>query len=142
LRVLFEINHPAQAHLFKFVILELITKGHFVTVLIKENQIIRAVFDDLKITYLSLGAKGHGLISKAFRQLYYTYKISRLDYKHQYDVAIGVSVSLPMMSKFRHFSSIVLDDDDKKATPLFAFLAHKSASPLRLMPIMIRKSGE
>lgn len=127
---LFELNHPCHAHLFKHVIKSLLEHGHEVDVLLKESALVQAILKAESIPFILQGRKGDGLLSKALKQISFTRQIISLHKKNKYTLAIGVSVSIPLASKFSSIKSLVLDDDDKKATPLFAFLAHNNASLL------------
>lgn len=130
MKIVFEINHPAQAHLFRNVIKNLNKSGNFTTVLFKDNKVVRNIFEDCNIPVISLGKKGKSLFSKAFHQIAFLFRIWKLQRNNHFDLGVGVSVSLPLFSRVSRMKSIVLDDDDKKATPLFALLAHRNADAL------------
>jgi len=140
MNLLFELNHPAHGHLFKNTINLLIQKGHSVSVLIKEVSVLKAILDDAGIEYISLGQKGSTLLSKFINQLSYILKSWKLHRKERFHLGVGVSVTLPLLSRISSMDSIVLDDDDKKATPLFALLAHNSATVL-LRPAALNHEG-
>lgn len=141
MNLLFEINHPAQAHLFKHVISQLNTNGHRTTVLIKESKVLQDILNEVDIPFIILGKKGSSLSSKAIRQLTFIARMYKLHLRNHFDLGIGVSVSIPLLSRISSLPSIVLDDDDKKATPYFAFLAHKNASVL-LRPDSLNQEGK
>jgi len=130
MKLVFEINHPAQAHLFKHLIKQLKINGHKVVVFTKSSTIIASILEESEINYINLGKKGNGLIQKGLRQLLFIFKILKANYKQQFNLGVGVSVSLAFLSKFTNVNVIILDDDDKKATPCFANLTHKKASVL------------
>jgi hypothetical protein len=56
-------------------------------------------------------------------------------------LAIGVSVLITQASLFTKTKSIVLDDDDFKATPLFALASHTFANHI-LVPEVLKKHQE
>lgn len=141
MKIIFEINHPAQAHLFKNLIRQLILNKHQVTVFVKQNTITQTILEDSGIQFTSLGKKGSSLLQKAPKQIYFVYKLFRYYLRHQFQLGVGVSVSLPLLSRFTNIKTIVLDDDDKKATPLFAFLAHNCTSTL-LRPKALLHEGK
>lgn len=140
MNIVLEINHPAQAHLFRNTIGQLNEHGHSLTVLIKESKIIRNILSYHDIGFVSLGHKGKGLFGKGVKQMAILMKINCLQMKHKFDLGIGVSVSLSSLSKFSSLNSIILDDDDKTATPLFAFFAHHTADTL-LRPHALSHEG-
>jgi len=141
MNLVFEINHPAQAHLFKNLIVQLQNRQHKVSVLIKQHPIVESIFRDFGISYTVLGRKGKGLILKGLFQIGFILKTLKLYQKHKFQIGIGVSVSLSFLSRFTRLKAIILDDDDKKATPLFAALTHKSASVL-LRPMALAWEGQ
>jgi uncharacterized protein len=130
MNLVFEINHPAQAHLFKYVIKQLQASSNMITVLIKDSRIVKDILAYNSIDFIVLGKKGSSLFLKGITQLSHLNKIYHLHQQHRYDLGIGVSVSLALLSKISGIQSIILDDDDKAATPLFAALAHPFAGAL------------
>lgn len=130
MNILFEINHPAQGHLFKHVIRRLISNGHSVKVIIKGIPVLQKILAKEHIPFIHFGKKGVGLFNKFFRQLGFLYRIHKLHRRNNFDVGVGVSVTLPVAGKLSSMASVVLDDDDKKATPLFAMVTHPLASVL------------
>lgn len=140
MKIAFEINHPAQAHLFKNPIRQLIQNNHWVSVFIKESPITQTILEEAGIPFISLGKKGKSLLPKAWKQIAFVFKLFKYYQKHHYQLGVGVSVSLPLISKFTKIKTIVLDDDDKKATPLFASVAHTFATVL-LRPIALMHEG-
>lgn len=130
MNIAFEINHPAQAHLFKNTIARLKANHHSVFVYTKASTIIESILDEASIQYTILGAKGSNLFEKAFKQLYFAGLIFSAHRNRHFDLGVGVSVSMSFLSKVSGMDSIIFDDDDTKATPLFAFLSHKNASVL------------
>lgn len=141
MNILFELNHPAHAHLFKNTIRYLIKNGHNIKVIIKEVKILKVILDDAGIEHISFGNKSSNLLIKGINQFYYIFKAWKLHQKMKFDLGIGVSVTLPLLSRITSMESVVLDDDDKKATPLFAFLSHKNANIL-LRPAALKHEGE
>jgi uncharacterized protein len=140
-KILFELNHPAHAHLFKHAIRNLAANGHKVSVLVKEVAVLQSILDDQGIEYQSLGEKGRGLAGKFRKQLSYLSQAYRLNKQKNFDLGVGVSVTLPLLSRISSMQAIVLDDDDKKVTPLFAFFAHLNADAV-LRPLALSHEGK
>jgi uncharacterized protein len=138
---LFELNHPCHAHLFKHVIRRLKNKGYRVDTFIKSNKLIQFILDSEGISYKIQGQKRNNLLFKAIKQIAFTRQITKLYRQNNYSLAIGVSISIALASRFSGLSSLVLDDDDKKATPLFASLAHQNAS-LLIRPDCLSYEGQ
>lgn len=141
MKIVFELNHPAHGHLFKNPINRLQQKGHEVTVLIKDIPVLKSILEDAGIAFINLGPKGKGALAKICRQFSFLFQTWKLQWKNEYELGIGVSITLPLLSRFTGMHSIVFDDDDKKATPKFAFLAHRNAS-LLFRPAALKHEGE
>ena len=122
---LFELNHPAQGHLFKNAIRELMQKGYPVTVYAKKIPVLFRILDAHGIPYRNMGSKGTWLMGKGLHQIKNIAAMSSSLKKGHLNVGVGVSVALPVLSRISSLHSIVLDDDDKAATPLFASIAHR-----------------
>jgi uncharacterized protein len=137
---LFELNHPAHGHLFKNTIRQLSANGHETTVLIKDIPVLKAILDDAGIHYQVLGSKGKGITGKLLKQAGFVFRTYGLHRQKHFDVGIGISVTLPLLSRITSMPAIVCDDDDKKATPYFAWLAHNNAAAL-LRPQALSHEG-
>lgn len=129
-KFLFEINHPCHAHLFKHTIQYLKDQGHRVDVLAKPGKITENILSASGIAYIPQKPKAKGLAGKILKQFVYTSQAIGLQLKHKYRLGIGVSVTLPAAAVFSGIRVLVLDDDDKKATPLFAAIAHRFSDAL------------
>lgn len=122
---IFELNHPAQGHLFKHVIQELRARGYPVTVFAKEIPVLFRILEAHGIPFRNMGTKGGGMAGKGMRQLKNMALLAASLKRGHLNIGVGVSVALPVLSRISSLHSIVLDDDDKKATPLFASIAHR-----------------
>lgn len=140
MNLLFELNHPAHGHLFKNTIRQLIASGHDVTVLIKDIPVLKAILDDAGINYQILGSKGKSIPGKLWKQFGFVFRTYILNRQKRFDAGIGISVTLPLLSRITSMPAIVCDDDDKKATPYFALLAHTNAAAL-LRPQALNHEG-
>ena len=128
MKILFDIGHPAHVHLFKYSILQLKNNGHIVLITIKDEPIIRKLLDHYKFEYILIGKKGKGNIQKGFKQVWFTLNILYIFWKNKIDLAVGVSISIAQASLFVKTKSMVFDDDDTTATPVFAALSHTFAN--------------
>lgn len=77
--------------------------------------------------FINLGRKGCSLSGKAFRQLWFDWRIGQIARKYQIDIGLGVSMSVPHAAVFGRMKSLVFDDDDYAVTPLFYRFAHRFA---------------
>lgn len=140
MNILFELNHPAHVHLFKHAIKQLQAAGHNVTVAAKDIPILKHLLQYEGIDYLLVGPKGKGLAGKMAWQLVYLWKLYCLHRRKQFSLGAGISVTLPLLGRITSMKSIVADDDDKAATPLFALLAHRNVHVL-LRPAALKHEG-
>lgn len=141
MNLLFELNHPAHGHLFKNTIHQLIADGHDVTVLIKDIPVLKVILDDAGINYQILGSKGKSNAGKLLKQFRFVLRTRKLYRQKRFDIGIGISVTLPLLSRITAMPAIVCGDDDKKATPYFALMAHNNAAAL-LRPQALRHEGD
>jgi len=127
LKILFDINHPAHVHLYKNLIGLLREKGHRVFVVAKQIPAVEYLLNIYKIDFFKAGKKYDSLWLKYLIQLKYLVYYLSVVRKNKINLGIGVSMTLPLISKFRpSFVSIGMDDDDVSATPVFGKYVSKS----------------
>jgi len=125
--ILIDIGHPAHVHLFRNLHLRLTEKGHTIIVTVKNIPSAIALLNFYEIKYLNLGDKPSGLIKKIFKQFFFSRQITRLAKKDKIDLGLGVSVSVAHAGLLSQMKTIVFDDDDFRATPVYALAAHTIA---------------
>ncbi|MCB2219457.1 MAG: DUF354 domain-containing protein [Bacteroidetes bacterium] len=125
--ILFEINHPAHIHLFRNLSQLLLERGKPSLFLIKSDPVVErlAVFYDLPV--VNMGKKGKGMLQKYLFQLRFLWKSVWLARSVKAELGLGVSMTLPMVSKYSRMHSISLDDDDMAVTPVFAKYANRAS---------------
>jgi uncharacterized protein len=139
---IFEINHPGHIHLFRNLAAELETKGHPVSFLIKSDPVIERLADYYGLEYVKMGSKGKGLLQKIIFQPVFLLKTIRYVKKNKPALGLGVSMNLPMVSKFTKMQSIGFDDDDMSVTPVFARYANKASVILTPSSLAHENRGE
>jgi predicted glycosyltransferase len=127
MNILIDIAHPGHVHLTRNTYFRLKKLGHQVYVTVKDIPVAKALLDEFKIPYISLGNKRDNLIGKALLQLKYNYKLLRLIKRNNITIGFGSSMTLAQVSKFSKMKSIILDDDDDDVEPLFVKYAHPFA---------------
>lgn len=127
MRLLIDINHPAHVHLFRNLIAELKSRGHKVTVTVKNIRSARELLDKYGIQYIDLGAKSEKFTGKLINQLKYDWRLKKIAKQNKIDIAIGTSVTIAHVSKLTGITSIVFDDDDSAVQPLMRYLGHPFA---------------
>jgi predicted glycosyltransferase len=127
MNLLFDIGHPGQVHLFKYVIRALIAKGHKVTTTTKEIPEIKELLNAYHIPYESLGAKFDSIMLKGISHIKFNINLYNIAKREKIDIAIGSSMTIAHASVFHRLKAIVLDDDDSEAVRLFSKFAHPFA---------------
>lgn len=127
MNLLFDIGHPGQVHLFRYAIKILQSKGHKVTVTVKELPAARQLLDAFDIQWLSLGQKHDSVLMKGFSQIRFNYRLWKIAKANKIDIAIGSSITVAQVSAVNRMKSIILDDDDSEAVRLFSLFAHPFA---------------
>ncbi len=142
LTILFEINHPGHIHLFRNLAAELGKKGISCRFLIKSEPVIDYLAGFYGLHYIKLGKKGKGLLLKYIYQIVFLFKSIRIVKKFKPVLGLGVSMNLPMVSRFTQMKSIGFDDDDMAVTPVFARYANKASTILTPSSLAHEKRGE
>ncbi len=127
MNLLFDIGHPGQVHLFRNAISILKSRGHDITVTVKDLPAARQLLDAYGIPWVSLGRKYDTLLLKGLSQARYNYRLWRIACEQKTDIAIGSSITVAHASFFHGMKSIILDDDDADAVRLFSLFAHPFA---------------
>jgi len=140
MNILFEINHPAHFHLLKNPINFLIRQGHNISILAKSNSPIPQLLStQQQWSIIFEGGKGKGIIAKVIKQFFFTFQAIRIILSRKIDLCVGVSVTMPQAAFLTNRKSLVLDDDDKNTTPVFAALSHTFATKI-LSPDCLRNN--
>ncbi len=124
MNILIDINHPAHVHLLRNTYGELVRKGHNVVVTVKDIPSAKGLMDMYGIPYIEIGKKDDKLALKGLDQLVYDWRILRLVLKHKIELGIGSSINIAHVSRLSRMKSIIMDDDDDAAEPLFVKYAH------------------
>lgn len=124
--ILIDIGHPAHVHLFLHFIREMEKKGHHIFVIAKNVESIKSLLLSFSIPFKIIGKKPDPLLLKYLYQMQIVLKTFIFVIKHRIDIGVGVSMTLPIVSKLTRMRTFGLDDDDIKATPLFALFVNQS----------------
>lgn len=141
MNILIDINHPAHVHLLRNAYSVLVAKGHQVFVAVKEIPAAMKLLNLYGIPYISIGKKDDALAKKGLDQLTFDLKLLKIVRQHQIDLGIGSSINIPHVSRLSRMKSIVLDDDDDEAEPLFVKFGHPFADTI-LTPSAIRRKSK
>lgn len=89
MRILFDIGHPAHAHLFRNTIDDLRKNGHEILVTARNKEVTLDLLDLFKIDYTIVGKNSKNNISKIFRMFVIDVKLFNLARKFKPDVLVG-----------------------------------------------------
>lgn len=128
MRILFDIYHPAQVHLFKNLIIYLLDNGHDVTVVTKDKDLTNVLLDGLGVPYLCLSGVRGSLLQMGLELAIRDWKIFRLHQQKNFDLAIGSSVSVSHLTALFDVYSLIFCEDDDDVVALFAWLSYPFAT--------------
>ena len=138
MNILIDINHPAHVHLLRNAYKVLVEKGHEVLVVVKEIPSAMKLLELYGIPYINIGKKDDAIGKKGMDQLVFDRRLLKLVHHHHIDLGIGSSINIAHVSKLCKMKSIVLDDDDDEAEPLFVKFGHPFADTI-LTPSAIKR---
>lgn len=141
MKILFDINHPAHVHLLRNAYTALREHGHQVYVTVKDIPSAQKLLERYEIPFIELGGKDDKLMLKGLDQLIYDWRILRLVHKYHIDLGVGSSINIAHVSYLSRMQSIILDDDDDAAEPLFTKYAHPFANAI-LTPDSIKRKAQ
>ena len=127
MNILIDIGHPAHVHLYKNFIKVMQSRGHKVTVTVKNLKSAIDLLEGYGIPYIVLPSKGDTIIGKLFRQILFNFIVIALIYKNKIRIGIGSSITIAQVSRITRMKSIIFDDDDDEVQPLFVKYAHPYA---------------
>jgi uncharacterized protein len=114
MKVLFDIGHPADVHLFKYVIRNLERDMHEVSICVREREnIVKKLLDIYGFNYEILEKNTPGLFNKAITMLKNDYKLFKIS--HDFNPDIYVSLASPysaQVSKILGRQSITFTDSE------------------------------
>jgi predicted glycosyltransferase len=127
MNLLIDLNHACHVHLFKHFYFKMVEKGHRVTVTTKNIKAVIQLLRNYDIPFQIIGNKPEGLLRKILYQVYFDLKLARIVKRNNIAIGIGVSISVPQVSKITAMKSIMFEDDDKSVVPLSSKFAHPFA---------------
>ena len=114
MKVLFDIGHPGQVHLFKYIIRNLEAGGHEIKLCVREREdIVKRLLDIYGFNYESLENNVPGLFNKAITMFKNDYKLIRIskDFNPDLYVSLGSPYSA-QVSKILRRQSITFTDTE------------------------------
>ena len=132
MRYLFYLGHPAHFHLFKHTIAALKAAGHPTCILIKKKDVLEELLSGSGWDYTNILPNGRGddLLSMARGLLNRDWRLFSRVLSFKPTLMIGTSAEITHIGHFFDIPSIVVNEDDVAAVPLFARLAYPLASAI------------
>ncbi len=128
---LFYIGHPAHYHNIKWVSKQLKEKGHRLLWVVREKDVLFELVEgeSYEITYIKEKAPKDkwGRVKRILKREWIMF---RLMLKYRPDLAIGTDLVITHIGKILKIPSIILNEDDNEAVPLFAKWGMKYADTI------------
>ncbi len=140
MKILIDINHPAHVHLLKNTYGLLSRSGNDVIVTVKDIPSAIELLNIYHIPYIHLGKKNDGILHKGIDQIRYDFELYKLAKERHVELMLGSSMTIAHVGWLTGTPSIVLDDDDDAAEPLFARFAHPFADVVMTPDAIVRKT--
>jgi predicted glycosyltransferase len=140
MRLLFDINHPVQAHVFRPVVEALQAKGDECTLVARDKDVTLRLLERFGLPARVLAPVGRGpagwLRELALREA----RMVRLARSWRPRLVVGTTVSGARVARLSGARSVVVNDDDAAAVPFFRWLAYPLASVI-VTPDCLRHEG-
>lgn len=127
MNILFDIGHPAHAHLFRFVMDRLQQSGHRVIIASRKKDVLCALLNSFNLEHHIASSAGGNIISLAWERVIRFARVLLLARKHRCSVLAGTSEIIGPVSRLLGARSVVFEEDDRSVVPLFAMLAYPLA---------------
>jgi len=140
MRLLFDINHPVQVHLLRHPIAELTRRGHECHVVARDKDVTLALLDRFGIPHRVLAPVGRGTWGRLRELAHRELKLIALARDLRPRLIVGTSAHAARVARLVGARSVVINDDDAGAVPLFRWLAYPLASAI-VTPDCLRHEG-
>lgn len=132
MKIFFHLGHPAHYHLFKHAIQQLRRGGRQPFILIKHKDVLEELLMAARLNYLNILPQGHdgSKRSIALGVLRKDRAIFRLARSEKPDLMVGTSIEISHVGRLLGIPSMVVNEDDYDAVPLFALLSYPFAETL------------
>jgi len=131
MKILIHLAHPAQYHMFKFVIRNLLKHGHQVRVTINTKDILEQLLIADGVYYSDIlpnRRKRNTKLSALFSLLKKDIKLFRIQFKGNYDLLVGTETALSHVGWLFRKPTLIMVEDDVAVVPAAAKLSFPFAS--------------
>lgn len=111
MNILIDINHPAHVHMFRCFAHVMIERGHNVLFTIRDKEFEKKLLDAEKLTYINLGRKRAGKISRILFNLQCEWKVLRIARRFKADIFLSHgSIVAAHVAALLHKPAIAFED--------------------------------
>lgn len=128
MRLLFDINHPVQVHLFRPVVEACRARGHEVRVIARDKDVTLPLLAHFGIETEVLTAPGRGVLGFVRELVVREARMAARARRFRPDLIVGTSAHAGRVARLSGARSVVMSDDDAAAVPVFRWLAYPLAS--------------
>jgi uncharacterized protein len=128
MRLLFDINHPVQVHLFRPVIEACRASGHEVRVIARDKDVTLPLLEHFGIACEVLAPTGRGLFGFVRELVVREARMMARARRLRPDLILGTSAHAARVARVSGARSLVMSDDDAAAVPAFRWLAYPLAT--------------
>lgn len=128
MRLLFDISHPVQVHLFRPVIEACRGLGHEVRVIARDKDVTLALLAHFGIACEVLAPTGRGLFGFVRELVVREARMAGRARRFRPDLIVGTSAHAARVARVSGARSVVMSDDDADAVPVFRWLAYPLAT--------------
>jgi uncharacterized protein len=131
MKILIHLAHPAQYHMFKYIIRNLIQKGHSIKVTINTKDILEQLLIEDGVSYENILHKRrlhNTKLSTFLTLLKKDCKIFQIQIKGKYDLFVGTETALAHIGWLLNRPSLIMDEDDISVIPEVARISFPFAT--------------
>lgn len=140
MRLLFDINHPVQAHVFRPVVDALRARGDECRLVARDKDVTLRLLDRFGMPAEVLAPIGRGPVGWMRELALREARLVRLARDWRPRLIVGTTVSGARVARWAGARSVVVNDDDAAAVPFFRWLAYPLASVI-VTPDCLRHEG-
>lgn len=140
MRLLFDVNHPVQAHLLRPVVAHFQARGDECLLVARDKDVTLRLLRGFGLEAAVLAAVGRGRLGALRELVQREWRLRALARAFRPAVIAGTSVHAGRVGRHVGAASVVVNDDDAAAVPLFARLAYPSADWI-VTPECLRHEG-
>lgn len=128
MRLLFDVNHPVQVHLLRHVVAHFATRGHECRVVARDKDVTLGLLRHYGLEATTLAPVRRGRLGNLRELLEREWSLLHLARRLRPHLIVGTSVHAARVGRLVGARSIVINDDDAAAVPLFVRLAYPLAT--------------